>query len=86
MFGQGTSVCVKCFYCLLDVLSSDALEKTSEDLHITDALIENGYPRNLVQNTYKQQNRVTERTTQQPSTKVIIPYIQGQSQKPSAEY
>ena len=71
---------IRTLFSRADVLSSDALEKTSEDLHITDALIENGYPRNLVQNTYKQQNRVTERTTQQPSTKVIIPYIQGQSE------
>ena len=71
---------IKTLFSRADVLSSDALEKTSEDLHITDALIENGYPRNLVQNTYRQQNRMTERTTEQPSTKVIIPYIQGQSE------
>ena len=47
---------------------------------MTDDLIKNGYPRNLVQKTYRQQDRMTETTTQQPSIKVIIPYIQGQSE------
>ena len=63
-----------------DVLSSTLLEKVSEGEHVLNALEKNGYPRNLIRRSYRQQHSVTPKTTEQPSTRVTLPYIQGQSE------
>ena len=63
-----------------DVLSLTLLEKVSEGDHVINALEKNGYPRNLIRRRHRQQHSVTPITTEQPSTRVTLPYIQGQSE------
>ena len=56
------------------------LEKVSEGEHVINALEKNGYTRNLIRRSYRQQHSVTPITTEQPSTRATLPYIQGQSE------
>ena len=79
---------IRTLFTKADILLSNLLEKTSEDVNITDVLKENGYPRCLIQKRYRQQEHMTQRTTQQPNNHQLksLFLTSKHSQKPTAGY
>ena len=62
-------------------LSSTLTERTTEEVHILEALERNGYPSHLVQRNQKGHVLPTvSMTSSPPSARVTIPYVQGQSE------
>ena len=62
-------------------LSSTLMERTTEEVHILEALERNGYPSHLVQRNQKGHLLPTvSMTSSPPSARVTIPYVQGQSE------
>ena len=69
---------IKTLFSRADSPSSTLIERTTEEEHISKSLEMNGYPRSLVMKNRKSQPPPT--TTNKPSAKVTLPYIQGQSE------
>ena len=62
-------------------LSSSSLVRSTEEVHISEALQDNGYPREFINyNLRRPSNSQQIHQLTQPSATVVLPYIQGQSE------
>ena len=62
-------------------LSFSSLVRSTEEVHISEALQDNGYPREFVNyNLRRTSNSQQIHQLTQPSATVVLPYIQGQSE------
>ena len=72
---------VRTLYSRAASLSSSSLVRSTEEVHISEALQDNGYPREFINyNLRRPSNSQQIHQLTQPSATVVLPYIQGQSE------
>ena len=73
---------IRTLYHRAKALSSNPLQCTNEESHVSRALGQNGYPRHLIRKTALHTGQTTRITPvlQQPAATITLPYVQGLSE------